>query len=243
MITINICGNNWGTGRHADIHAVLSSAKAQIVQYLREDIEATIDVARRDEGPEINRNSNGLTNYKIWLNTKDMRWAQYTYQFSHELCHMLANFKQRFRKPNQWFEESICEMASLFTLRSMKDTRDTWDVPPPYQNWESYGVELLKYADDVSAQAIEKTPDNAAWKEWISNHENMSRSCPYKRLGNRIIALRMLPLFEDCPQRWNAIRRLPVSKERLETFLAQWENAVDQQDRDFIQQVRDVLLG
>ncbi len=240
MITINICGNNWGKGEHEDIHAVLSSAKAQIVQYLREDIEATIDVARRDESPEINRNSNGLANYKIWLNAKDTYWAQYIYQFSHELCHMLANFEQRFKKPNQWFEESICEMASLFTLRGMKDT---WDVSPPYPNWKSYGVELLKYANNVSAEAIDKTPDNAAWKEWISNHENMSRPCPYKRLGNRIIALRMLPLFEGFPQRWNAIRRLPVSEERLGTFLAQWENAVDPQDRDLIQQVRDVILG
>ena len=240
MITINIQGNNWGTGRRDDIYAVLSSAGAQIVQYLREDVEAKIDVGNWERSPEIQRGFDGPTNYNIWLNTKDMRWAQYTYQFSHELCHMLSNYEQRFEKPNQWFEESICEMASFFTLRSMKLA---WTVSPPCPEWQSYGESLLEYEALLLAEVGGKMPNDATWGEWISEHENQSRDCPYRRLENRVIALRILPLFEDYPQGWNAIRRLPESEERLGAFLAQWEDAVDPQDRNFIHRVRVALLG
>ena len=45
MITVTVTENNWGTGRHSDIKAVLTSAAAQITRHLRGDVEAAIDVA------------------------------------------------------------------------------------------------------------------------------------------------------------------------------------------------------
>ena len=78
MITITVQGNNWGTGRHGDISAVLRSAGAQIVQYLREDVEAAIDVAHWDNNPETRRGVGGPTSYTIWLSAKDTYWAQYS---------------------------------------------------------------------------------------------------------------------------------------------------------------------
>ena len=48
-ITITLAGDNWGTGRHSTIKAVLANAAAQITKHLREDVEATIDVGHWEE--------------------------------------------------------------------------------------------------------------------------------------------------------------------------------------------------
>ena len=46
----------------------------------------------------------------------------------------------------QWFCESLGELASLFTLRSMSVT---WEVSPPYPNWRSYAAQIRIYAQDL----------------------------------------------------------------------------------------------
>ena len=239
VITITLTGDNWGTGQHSDINAVLTSAAAQITRHLREDVEATIDVGHWEKNhPETRRGAGGPTNYTIWLSAKDRLWAKYSYQFGHELCHLLASYEQRFEKPNQWFEETICEMAALFTVRSMGVT---WKNNPPYPNWATYAKALSEYADDQAENVAGQTPDDESWEEWLRRHEENSRADPYERVGNRIIALRMLPLFENDPEGWNAIRRLPASEGRIGEFLAQWKEAADPQDRVLIQRIERAL--
>ena len=238
VITVTVTGNNWGTGRHSDIKAVLTSAAAQMRRHLREDVEATIDVGHWEKNPETRRGVGGPTSYTIWLNAKDMYWAQYSYQFAHELCHVVANYEQRFEKPNQWFEESICETASLFTLRGMGVT---WEKNPPYPTWATYAKHLSEYADNEAGNVAGQAPDDVSWEEWLRRHEEKSRADPYERVGNRIIALRMLPLFENDPEGWNAVRRLPASEVRIREFLAQWKEAADPQDREFIQRIERAL--
>ena len=238
-ITITLAGDNWGTGRHSDIKAVLTSAAAQITRHLRGDVEAAIDVAHWEKrDPETRRGAGGPTSYTIWLNAKNKRWAQYSYQFAHELCHVVANYEQRFQKPNQWFEETICEMAALFTVRSMGAT---WRNNPPYPNWATYAKDLSEYADNAAENVAGQAPDDESWEEWLRKHEERSRADPYKRVGNQIIALRMLPLFKNNPEGWNAIRRLPASEVRIGEFLTQWKEAADPQDRGLIQRIEGAL--
>ena len=57
----------------------------------------------------------------IQLDTHDRYWAQYVYQFAHELTHVAAKFKP-WNHPNKWFEEALCEMASIYSLRVMSET-------------------------------------------------------------------------------------------------------------------------
>ena len=205
VITITVKENGWGMGRHSDIEAVLKSAAGEMTKHLREDVYAAIDVMNWQKHPEIRRDLGGPASYTIWLSAKDRYWGQYSYQFAHELCHLLANYEQRFRKPNQWFEEAICETAALFTLRSMGGT---WREHPPYKHWAPYAKHLSEYADTEVGKVATQVPDDGAWEEWLRRHEATGRTNPYRRTGNRIIALRMLPLFEDNPEGWNAIRKL-----------------------------------
>ncbi len=79
----------------------------------------------------------------IQLTCKDPRWNQYAYQFAHEFCHLLSGYEDLEGNPNNWFHETICELASVFTLRRMGEQ---WATHPPYANWTDYSKSLLKYA-------------------------------------------------------------------------------------------------
>lgn len=67
----------------------------------------------------------------IQLSAIDNAWEKFTFQFAHELCHYTCHFERRRGSVNQnaWFEESLCEAASLFVLRAMAAT---WSHSPPY---------------------------------------------------------------------------------------------------------------
>ena len=167
-----------------------------------------------------------------------MYWAQYSYQFAHEFCHLVSNYEQRFGKPNQWFDESICETASLFTLRSMGAS---WREKPPYSNWRSFARNLTAYADTQAGKVELQPSDNENWDDWFQRHESRGRGDPYNREGNRSVALRLLPLFEQHPEGWNAIRSLPKSQERIGQYLTKWKERAHPCDREFIAQIEVVL--
>ena len=71
---------------------------------------------RRDAPPRVlYRLNNG--HRIIQLNTSSTRYMQYTYQFAHELSHILTNFHlsegvEKFK----WFEETLAELASYYVL-------------------------------------------------------------------------------------------------------------------------------
>ena len=239
-IKISVIGENWGTGQHQDIKAVLTSATKQMTSHMREVVVADINIMRHEGDPETRRGKSGPTSYQILLSAQDTYWAQYSYQFGHELCHVLTNYEQRFQKPNQWFEETICEAAALFTVRRMSQA---WKDDPPYPNWTDYAEELEEYADKMATEVAGISPDDEAWTEWLGEHEECSRTNPYQRVGNRTIAVQMLPLFEQDPEGWNAIRKLPASEAEIEKFMAQWKESVDRWDVELVEKIEKRLHG
>ena len=51
------------------------------------------------------------------LNTSDRYWCQYAFQFAHEIGHILCRYKDG-DSTNKWFEETLCETASLYALEA-----------------------------------------------------------------------------------------------------------------------------
>lgn len=238
VVVISVKGTNWGTGVSSTIKAVLENVAWHMTRHLRDRFDAVVEVENSAAGPMIELRMPSQTVYRIHLKTKNQLWAQYSYQFAHEFCHLLSNYEQRFGKPNQWIEESVCEMAALFTLRSMGVT---WKQSPPYPQGVNFAKHLTEYAATEARKVETQTPEGEAWEGWFLGHEASSRSNPYNRVGNRIVALRMLPLFEEDPTGWNAIRRLPASEATIDEFLAQWKEAADSRDRAFIERIQRAL--
>ena len=238
MVTITVKGTNWGTGRPENIKSLLENVAWHMTRHFREGVHATIDIENSPLGPRIPLRIPGQTTYTILLNTSNRYWAQYSYQFAHEFCHLVSNYEQQVGRPNQWIDETICEMASLFALRSMGVT---WKEKPPYPNWRSFAQDLTAYADTRAAEIESQAPDDEAWEEWFQRHEARSGKEPYDREGNLIVALRLLPLFEQYPEGWNAIRSLPASQEGISHYLTGWKEQAYQGDRVFITRIEAAL--
>lgn len=234
MVTIRINGTNWGEAHPENIKKLLENVAWHMTRHFREPIYATIDVMNHHSGPQILLRIPGQTTYTVLLDTTDRYWAQYSYQFAHEFCHLISNYEQRFDTPNQWIDETICETASLFTLRSMGET---WKETPPYASWKEFAVHLTAYASAQAGKVKMEATDSTSWEEWLRRHEDKSREDPYDREGNRAIALRLLPLFEQHPEGWNAVRNLPATKGRIGQYLKEWKKQVQPCEQMFVTKI------
>ena len=237
-LTIVVRGNNWGEPRNGRIRALLENIASHVTRHLREPVDATVEVARWNLNPMALVRAPGQMTYRVFLNTGEARWAQYTYQFSHEFCHLLTPYERLEGSANNWFHESICEMASLFTLRSMAKT---WWTDPPFPSARAYAQHFPEYLKLVVTDAMKAMPSGEDIGPWLRAHEAVGRSNRYARDGNRIAALLMLPVFEQAPEGWNAIRGLPTSNAPIDQYLAQWRTAVTACDRTFIGRIEQAL--
>ena len=134
----------------ADIAAVCRSAGYQLLVNMTEVPDFTVNISRGQHGPIalFQRGANG--EYLVQLATEKTFWAQYAYQFSHEICHILCGYENDYRG-NLWFEETLCETASLYCLKAMSHE---WRTRPPYGNWRSYSPALSDYADNIRKEEM-----------------------------------------------------------------------------------------
>jgi hypothetical protein len=231
VLEMRLAETGWGTASLADVRAVLTSAGRQLLVHVPGAKLETLDV-RPDGGPIalFKRAADGAIIIK--LNTHDTYWAQYAFQFGHELCHVLCRFDEGDRG-NLWFEESICEVASLYVLRCMADE---WQTRPPYPNWRSFAPKLAEYADTRLAER--ELPAGKTLAEWYQEESVSLRADPVNRDRNRIVAGALLGLFEKSPEHWAAVAYLNQGKVKgpmpFEAYLQNWQDRTPIRHRAFI---------
>lgn len=172
---------------------------------------------------------------RIRLDTHGTYWAQMTYQFSHELCHVLCDYKDN-PNPNKWFEESVCELASLFVLRR---SAETWKTRPPYPNWKDYSGALAKYARERLEAA--RLPEGKTLAAWYRENAGELAKNATDRARNTVVAAELLPLFEKEPERWESVGALNAGAFGPSTtfpeYLKSWHDHAADRHRAFIRQV------
>ena len=72
---------------------------------------------------------------------------------------------------------------------------------------------------------------------WLASHEEELRACRELRAKNAVVARELLPLFEEEPSGWNAVRRFPASKSSLRDYLNEWVSEVEADDRPFVERI------
>ena len=239
-IQINPC--DWGEALPENIQALLENTASHIHAEMRQPVEGTINVLNlpSEKDPITFYRRTGKGPYEINLTVRDRRWSQYAYQFAHEYCHVQSGYEQLRDNPNNWFHESICELASLYTLRRMGER---WRKNPPYPDWATYGPNLTAYADKIiSAHSLAGVPDStfAGWLMW---EEPELRKDPCQREKNKVVACRLLGIFEECPGGWNSIRALPASTAPILDYLKDWRAACQRDDRPFVDRVIVAITG
>ncbi|MDE0820973.1 MAG: hypothetical protein OSA95_07615 [Opitutales bacterium] len=221
--TIHVAEADWGGASLRDIGKVLNSTAKQLWPHASQDRLDTIIVDRSRTGPIVLYRRGSEGQYLVRLDTHKNFWSQYAFQFAHEFGHILCGYKPGARD-NLWFEESLCETASLFVMRRM---REDWELNPPYSNWKSYAPALGEYA--------QKRLDQHAWpklvsvSEWYNQNQKELRQNPTNRAKNTTIATKLLPLFEQRPENWGAVAYLNTHKKEtsrdFSIYLADWKKA------------------
>lgn len=233
-----VVGSSWLEEDVDDIRAVLTSASETLAPYFPEGALPTIEVSRSAEGhPRTLYERGPFGEVRVRLVADAPYWAQLAFQFGHELTHILCGYRN-YVNPNMWFEEVVCEAASLFVLGQMAET---WKARPPHLNWSDYAGALLAYREGRIQQAdpFEGSP----LADLLREHE---ASLPgNSQQGDLIVAMatRVLPLIEAEPEHWPAFATLnSVHGDGTRSFaryLRDWSGASPEVHREFIRQIAE----
>ena len=135
VLRVHLPPDGWKGALPVDVARLLEDAASHINRELRNPIVGTIIVR---SAPLTDRTSRALiqysksVSYAVQLTATERHWCQYAYQFAHEFCHLVIDPYRCEGDVTQWFEEVVCELASVFVLRRMAER---WRSHPPYPNW------------------------------------------------------------------------------------------------------------
>jgi len=220
--------------RLKDVSAVLESAAEQLWPYFPDRKLAPILVEPQG-GPIVLYKREPDGEYRVRLATGRTYWCQYAFQFAHEFCHILCHYRKG-GKENKWFEESICETASLFALRGMARS---WRSDPPYPNWRDYSSALHKYAQDRLDR--HKLPAGLTLAAWYRQNAESLREEPCIREKNGVVAGVLLPLFEEHPEHWEAVGYLNAEAldgpRSFREYLQDWHRNVPGKHKAFVRRI------
>jgi hypothetical protein len=239
----------FGSASSADITALLQSVAFELWQYCPRTQLDGINVYHRTDHPQTDFKRTPEGRIAIGLATQGTHWAQYSFQFAHEFCHTLANFSNRPRQSaryplhaNFWLEESLCETASLFTLRAMSRS---WQTAPSYPSWRAYAPWLNAYAEQRIKLPEHQLPPGRPFLAWFQEHQAALRRNSTMRNWNTIVAIHLLPVFEAEPPGWKAVTLLnhgsPSANESLAEHLAAWRSRCPEGLRPFVRKIAAVF--
>lgn len=211
--TIDVAPGDWGKASTQDIQLVLDAVAREFLSVVDSPRagDLTIRVVPRAGSPKVLYEQRSDGEYVMHLTARDERWYQYAYQFAHELCHVVTNFDHKARNTgrvvehNQWFEESLCETASLFVLQQLAVK---WAGSAPTKNWLGYDQALAGYARRLLSERHRYLAADQSFQAWFAARHATLQSNPYGREDNELVATTLLPLFEAHPEYWQAIKYL-----------------------------------
>ncbi len=217
---ITIENSNWGGVSLSAVHGVLDSAYEVLIQAFNKHPAAPIQVAWWSQSPRAFYDHRP---YQIRISARDTYWCQYVYQFSHELCHLMTNFDRHREHKHKWFEESLCELASLFVLHRLANG---WrDNPPPcVLEAEAFAPHFRTYAEEIQ-QGYEQ-PADGDLRAWLAGNLDRLEEDPVIREVNGTIAIALLDRFLEDPSLWRDCGQLNgwdvTTNETFEGYLEAW---------------------
>ncbi len=219
---VHIEPDGWYDARPEDVRKVVVSAGKALLEYGDGLNLEPIVLKNNPRGPLVFNRMSAQDNYIVLVNVSGRQWSQLAYQFSHELCHILSNFDRSRNSANQWFEEAVCEGASLHALKSMSKE---WQINPPYPNWRSYAFSLTKYLQLYLQEEHRYLVVGTDLAEWYAKERRSLRSDHRQRHKNEIVGTRIFNYFQKTPARWRSIRYLNLSPSpdlSLQQYLQVW---------------------
>ena len=192
-------------------------------------------ILQSDEEPMC---SEGGICHIINLATREDYWCQWVYQFSHEYCHHLINGPLTGGANGlMWFEETICELSSMFCLYRMIGycSHHTNPCLMRYRPSVQYYLDALLKGEE----------DEGPLHLYIQRNLHLLTQPVYHRDIYRQIARRVLPLFLRCPSLWRIILHFGNMHERqsLALLFDHLKEEADTTYSDALERLRMLVLG
>jgi hypothetical protein len=246
-VSIRVMPGDWGGANRQDVENLLISVARELWVYFPERSLKPIIVTPAERHPVAGYSKGPDGEYFVYLSARGRHWSQYAYQFAHEFAHILSNYEKHGRslvRRNQWFDESLCETASLFTLRRLGATWLKGDSVP-YPHWQSYGAALQTYVRDLLALPHRALPAKSAFADWYRGNSEVLDQNPYLRERNELVARMLLPLFEEHPEAWSTIAYLNLQESdatgSFQQYLANWHRNTPERLRPFVVKIIELF--
>jgi len=234
-LTIQVAKDDWGTSGTGDMETVLRMAADQLWRHFADRPGPTIVVRRSKEGPRLMEQRGPNGEYIVKLDSADRRWAELAFQFAREFCAILANEPLPKPTANRWFEDALWQAGAIATLRRMSLE---WKRSPPRPYWRTYAPSFEKHAELCLTQRGGSLPEGASLADWYRRNEQALRENPQQPKNIGPAACALLKLFEQDPQRWEAIGYLNLGKgdegDTFRGYLEAWRQSAPARHRDFI---------
>lgn len=234
---LEVLNLDWGNAEIADISCVLNSVRNEFLTCFGEvdKIKELVIVGKlKQKVDDIYPFCCRKVSF-INLTTDNRVWNQCAYQFSHEYCHFLipGDVQSKLR----WFEESLCELASLYFLPLVGIQ---WSISPPYESWADYSPYFLSYIEKRKRNYEEFNLDFNDSENPII--EKFYKS-PYQRKLNRYAALQIEPIFNENPKLWSCVPLLCEIPDGLdfEDSLKSWFSLAPSEHQSSIEKIANVF--
>ncbi|CAH6932748.1 conserved hypothetical protein [Vibrio chagasii] len=130
-------------------------------------------------------------------------WAQVGYQLAHELCHLYSNHSLSRGHKHKWFEESLCECASIAVLSKLGADWTNFSISEHNSN---YGVSVTSYIQDVKDSVTHQFDSNTDFCSWLSSMIPQLEISSTQRDLNKAVAVFMFnSLFSNSQNAWSAV--------------------------------------
>jgi len=229
----------WKPAKVVDVQAVARSVASVLLPNFPEKTLAPIIMRNEEAGPRTLYKRGKNNEYIILVDIKDTYWAKLSYQFSHELGHILSNYANESGR-NQWFEEALMETVSLYTLDKMSTK---WQYNPPYPNWKSYSSALKEYLNNILNEKHRIV--NTDLSTWYQKNKNSLRNDPYIRDKNEVLATAIYRFIQEGKFRISTIQYLnlgtPDKDKPFSTYLREWYENSPEENRESVLNVIELL--
>ena len=214
--SLTVVNGNWGATSLRAIRAVLESARDVLAEAFGETPDAPVRVSPWNGAGSLV--VHGKRPYEILLTARDRYWSRYVHQFSYQLCHVMTRFDRCRGHRHEWFEGSLCELASLCVLHRLAQV---WaERPSPdVAGAAGFAPNHRTYAEKT-AQRYERPADLPAW---LGENVETLQADPARHDLNGVVALALLTRFLEDPSLWSEC-----------AWLNRWDARADETFRDHL---------
>lgn len=247
QLSIIVMPGDWGDASIVDIQVLLDVTAKELTDHVTDLPMREVKIIRGFGSPMARTDRPADDIRLIELTVEGTYWSRFIYQFAHELCHHLCNSELYFPTVEErWFEETLCDVASLFSLHQ---SSNRWQHSPPYSHWSPYADRIRDYMREYTNRIQQSSPTD--FSNWYRVHRDCLRNNPClldaegHRSLNEVVALHLLPVFLNDPSKWGAIRFLNLqgrkAKPSFEAYLTDWLHDTPVHHQSIIFEIADLF--